>query len=300
MRLAVASGLVGWVGLTLLLSELRWFRRRTLTERLRPFVAGAGGRARPGVLSVASLRDALGPLAASVGGRAARLAGVDEALATRLRRIHADVDPTTFRVHQLGWTGLGAVTAAALGTAAGLPPTVGLGAAAAGAALAFLVVEQQLATRSERWQRRVFLELPVVAEQLGMLLSAGYSLGGAIQRLAERGAGATGRDLALVVDRVRQGLGEVDALREWSARVGVDAVDRLVGVLALDREAGDVGRLVAEEARTVRREAQRERIEAIERRGQQVWIPVTVAALLPGVLFLAVPFVDALQVFSGG
>jgi hypothetical protein len=30
-----------------------------------------------------------------------------------------------------------------------------------------------------------------------------------------------------------------------------------------------------------------------------VWIPVTVAALVPGVLFLAVPFVDALRLFGG-
>jgi hypothetical protein len=30
-----------------------------------------------------------------------------------------------------------------------------------------------------------------------------------------------------------------------------------------------------------------------------VWIPVTVATLLPGVLFMAVPFIEALKVFSG-
>jgi hypothetical protein len=29
-----------------------------------------------------------------------------------------------------------------------------------------------------------------------------------------------------------------------------------------------------------------------------VWIPVTVAALVPGVIFLAVPFIDALRLFT--
>jgi hypothetical protein len=29
-----------------------------------------------------------------------------------------------------------------------------------------------------------------------------------------------------------------------------------------------------------------------------VWIPVTVAALVPGVVFLAVPFIDALRLFA--
>ena len=55
--------------------------------------------------------------------------------------------------------------------------------------------------------------------------------------------------------RIRQGLTEVDALREWAALDRVDALDRLVSVLALNREAGDLGRLIAEEARTIRRDA---------------------------------------------
>lgn len=303
-RLALAAGLVLWAGATLLLAEVRWFRRRSLTERLRPHrpgraVGGGWGGGR-GLLSASSFREVIGPLASSVGARLARGAGVDEALAVRLARVHDPTDPTAFRLRQLGWAGAGSVGGAGFATAASLPPAVGLGTAIAGAALGFLVVEQRLAARSTAWQRRVFLELPVVAEQLGMLLSAGYSLGAAVGRIADRGAGATGRDLRGVVDRIRQGLSEVDALREWAAVVDVDAVGRLVAVLALNREAGDIGRLISEEARSIRGDVQRERIETIEKRGQQVWIPVTVATLVPGVLFLAVPFVDALQVFSGG
>jgi hypothetical protein len=30
-----------------------------------------------------------------------------------------------------------------------------------------------------------------------------------------------------------------------------------------------------------------------------VWIPVTVAALVPGVLFMTIPFVEALRLFGG-
>jgi hypothetical protein len=64
----------------------------------------------------------------------------------------------------------------------------------------------------------------------------------------------------------------------------VGALHRLVGVLALNRQSGDLGRLIGEEARVIRRDVHRELIETIERRGQQVWIPVTVAALVPGVI----------------
>jgi Flp pilus assembly protein TadB len=169
----------------------------------------------------------------------------------------------------------------------------------AGPLLAFLVLEQQLAMASDAWKRRVFLELPVVAEQLAMLLSAGYSLGAALNRLSARGHGCCARDLSRVCGRMRQGLSEVDALREWAALADVEALSRLVPVLALNREASDLGRLLSEEARAIRRDVQRELTATVERRAQQVWIPVTVAALVPGVIFIAVPFIEALKLYSG-
>jgi tight adherence protein C len=45
---------------------------------------------------------------------------------------------------------------------------------------------------------------------------------------------------------------------------------------------------------------QRELVERMEARSQQVWIPVTVAALVPGVIFIAVPFTQALSGFIVG
>ncbi len=299
-RELVASVLLLFVGASLLLSELRWFSRAPLHDRLRAYVPGgmAGRGTSAGVLSVASFREVVGPLARAVGGRAAKLLGVAEELELRLRRVHAPVDVTSFRVRQLGWSALGLSLGVAL-SALTQPP---LGVAAlfvfGGAALAFLLVEQQLAAASARRQRRIFLELPVLSEQLGMLMGAGYSLGGALNRLAARGTGACAQDLAGVCGRIRQGLSEVEALREWATLVDVDALHRLVAVLGLNREATDLGRLVAEEARGIRREVQRELLEQIEQRAQQVWIPVTVATLVPGALLLAVPFMEALRLFS--
>ena len=188
------------------------------------------------------------------------------------------------------------IVAVGLGLAVALAMLAVLGAPL----LAFLVLEQRMATASAAWQRRVFLELPVVAEQLAMLTSAGWSLGAAIGRIATRGTGNCATDLRRVVQRIGQGLGEVEALREWAAAVEVDALDRLVAILSLNREAADLGRLIAEEARAIRRDAQRELIEEIERRNQQVWIPVTVAALIPGTMLMGVPFIDALALFSSG
>ena len=304
MRLLVgAVGACWFAGATLVLGELRWFRRRRLVDRLAPYVSGgatvrANGTTVGTMVSASSFRQVLGPLAAAVGARVARAFGVTEPLAVRLERIHSPLDATAFRVRQLGWAALGLTGAAVLATALPVPGVIALLFVVGGPLLAFLVVEQRLAAESDRWKQRIVLELPVVAEQLGMLLGAGFSLGAALNRLASRGKGACGRDLGRVRGRIRQGLSEVEALREWAAVADVPALHRLVGVLALNRQAGDLGRLIGEEARAVRRDVHRHLVETIERRAQQVWVPVTVATLVPGVIFLSVPFVDALRMFA--
>ncbi len=291
--------LVAWVGVVLVLSELRWFSRAPLAERLRPYAPGGMGRAgRAGVLSVESFREAVGPLSRSVGERLAKLIGVSEDLEVRLRRTHSSLDVTDFRVRQVGYSVAGFGVGALLVVASRPNPVIGLGFILGGPALAFLVQEQKVALASERWQRRLFLELPVMSEQLALLLSAGFSLTAALNRLAQRSSGSCAMDLRRVCLRMRQGLSEADALREWAAIAKVDALDRLVPILALNRDTSDLGRLIAEEARAVRRDVQRELIETAERRSQQVWIPVTVATLVPGVIFIAIPFIDALRFFG--
>lgn len=300
MRLAVASGLALWAGTTLVFSQLRWFSRPSLVERLRPY--GPGGmtlRSRGLVPSVASFREVVRPLCRAAGERVSRALGVSEDLSTRLERIHSPLDSTAFRVRQLGWAASTFAFGAVFTVALRPPPFIAFLLIFGGAALVFLVIEERLAKASEKWKRHVFLELPVLSEQLAMLLSAGFSLGAALNRLAERGHGYATKDLVRVCGRIRQGLSEIDGLREWAVLADVEALDRLIPVLALNREASDLGRLISDEARSIRRDVQRELVETAERRGQQVWVPVTVAALLPGVLFLAVPFMAALDLFSG-
>jgi tight adherence protein C len=299
VQLLALAALALFTGSTLLLSHIRWFRRRPLTDRLAPYVPGGSTVRSTGILvSAETFGQVIGPLARAVGERLARAVGVTEALVVRLERTGSTLDVTAFRVRQLGWAAVGLLVGGGVAVAAGQSGLVALLLIVSGPLIGFLVVEQRLAVASHAWQRRIFLELPVVAEQLGMLLSAGYSLGAGLGRLAARGKGACGRDLQRVVGRIRQGLSETEALREWATVADVDALHRLVAVLALNRHSGDLGRLIAEEARAIRRDVHRGLIETIERRGQQVWIPVTVAALVPGVIFLAVPFVDALSLFA--
>ncbi len=289
---------VGAVGTTLVLSELRRFRRVPMLERLRPYAPASTTMGRSRRLSAGSFSEVVGPLAAWIGDIASTALRMDDDIAARLERIHSPLAATTFRVRQMGSAMMAGLAACALALVVGTPAPFTALLLFGAPTLAFLVHEQRLASASAKWQRGVFLELPVVTEQLGMLLSAGFSLGAALNRLSERGSGCISADLRRVCARVRYGAAEIQALREWAELARVDGLDRLVSILALNHEAGDLGRLIAEEARNIRRDAQRELIETIERRAQLVWIPVTVAALLPGTLFLVVPFLEAMRLFT--
>jgi len=296
----VGSGLVLWVGAALVLSSSRWFSRPPLAERLRPFAADphlATGR-RPGLLSVESFRDVLRPAAASLGEVLGRLTGTED-LATRLARVHSPLDPAAFRVRQVGRAGIGLLVGIAAITALRPPAPVAVLLVLGLPALAFLLVERALQQASVARQRRLATELPVITEQLAMLLASGWSTGGGLQRVAERGTGVGAEDLAVVVGRIRQGLTEAEALHEWRDLADVPAADRLVAVLALQRATTDLGRLLAAEARAIRQDHHRRLIEQLDRRAQQVWIPVTVATLVPGAIFLSIPFIEALRLFTG-
>ena len=190
MRAAILAGVLTWMGATLLLAHARWFARRPLADRLRlytPHAAPTSGRA--GLLSFDSFRDLTGPLARSCGERLSRLFGISEDLSTRLARINSPYDVTAFRVRQFG-AALGALAVGGVVLVATRPPLIiGVLLLLGPPLLAFLVMEQHVAALSAARQRRLFLELPVVSEQLAMLLSAGYSLGAALNRIAARGRG---------------------------------------------------------------------------------------------------------------
>jgi Flp pilus assembly protein TadB len=300
MTRVVAIATLGlWVGATLLLSQHPRFSRPTLTHRLAPYLPG-DAKHRLGLMpfSFESMRELAEPFAALLGGRIARGFGISEPLDQRLRRVHSELDGSGFRMRQLGLA-VGFLVAASIIALALRPPApVSLLLLVSAPLIGFLGAEQALSQRSQRWQRRLFLELPVVSEQIAMLLSAGFSLGAALHRVTERGNGACAADLARALRRVAQGVDTATALREWAELAQVPAVERLTSVLALNHQASNLDRLMADETEALRREVQRELIASIEKSAQAVWIPVTVATLLPGTIFLAVPFFEAMRLFG--
>lgn len=298
-RLTPLLALVSWAGVTLVLSTSRWASRPRLVARLDPYVRGPVARPAGPADRSGSLSAPLVALLAGLADSANPFAGARPDVATRLARAHLEVDPGRLRAQQAAAGTVGFAAAGIVSLSLALPAPVTALLVVAVPTVAFLWPIHRLEAAARRRRERLALELPVVAEQIGMLLATGHSLGGALDRLARRGSGVAADDLADVVVRIRQGLDEHEALAEWAGLVGLPALDRFVAVLALHRHAGDLGQLIAGEADAMRRDAHRGLLELIERRAEQVWIPVTVATLVPGLLFLAVPFVHALDRFGG-
>ena len=117
MRTAVLASLGLWIGATLLLSELRWFKRPRLAERLRAYHPGTPDVRSGHLLSASSFRDVIGPLSRALGERIAKVFGVGEDLARRLERIHSPLDVTAFRVRQVGWAAAALIAALVLALA---------------------------------------------------------------------------------------------------------------------------------------------------------------------------------------
>ncbi len=300
-RLPIFIVLLVSCGSWLLLREMRWFRRVGLTDRLRPYLAGGStSPSTPIDRSMASFTSALTPSIQAIGDRVASLFGSTESLGRQLERVHSPLSPAAFRLRQIGWCVIGFALGSLVAVSVRPPALFTMLLVVGAPTIIFLLLELELTHQSTQWRRQITLELPVVSEQLAMLLSSGFSLGAGLNRLSTRSSGTIARDLRRVVNRIQQGLDETQALREWSDLANVPALDRLISVLAMNRAASDLGRLITDEARVCRADVHRELIERIERRGQQVWIPVTVATLVPGVLFLAVPFAQALQIFASG
>jgi len=290
--LAATSLLVGWAGTALLLDCVPWFRTQPLHRRLAPYRSDEGGVSAAGQSAAQELLD----LAAD---RVAAVLGMKGTLSERLDRAGVAAAPAVVRARRFVSVVVATLLTAAVVVAIGSGWLVALALVAAVAVGTLVADEARLAVLARRRAEQVRGELPVVAEQLGMLMSAGYSLPAALQRLAQRGNGAVADGLAQVVRRLRQGESERDALESWARSTGVDGAKRLVKVLTIHRQAGDLGQLISDEARLVRAEHHRALLESIARRGQLVWIPVTVATLVPGLVVLAVPFASAMSQITG-
>ncbi len=297
-RLDAFLGLLCFMGLVLSFSGFRRFNREPLPVRIYPYVPSRRvGRAPADPTS--ALTAVLSPMAETFGSALSQVTGIHTDLAARLSAAGRTESASEFRLSQftraLVGFGLSAVIVLSLRPNAFVALALLIGAPT----LAALAQEQRLESAIQARRERVEAELPIVAEQIAVLLASGMSLGATLERISVRGTGEIAAEMTVVMRQVRQGGTETEALRGWADRSDSEGVERLVAVLAMHRDASDLGAMLATESRSIRAAAHRQLVASIERRAQLVWVPVTVATLVPGLILIGVPFVSAMTQLTG-
>lgn len=295
--IAVAA-LLG-AGTTLILSTMPWFRHSDLMTRISPYLPDRG-RGIESRRTQIGLRETLEPTLEQLGRRLNRALGIVTDLPVRLRRAGIVMDPYDFRLRQMLFGLISVIVATVVWVATPISTVLGLVVLVGAPIGTVLGMEQWLDRRIGQRTTRLVAELPVVIEQLGMLVSAGFSLTSGVAHIAGRGSGVVADDFRAVTREIRHGTPPSEAFDSWATISGTSAVERVVAVLALNSEASDLGALISMEARSIRASTHRGLLETIEKRSQLVWIPVTVATLVPGLIFLAVPFYAAMSRVTGG
>lgn len=294
LRMFMLAAVVFFGGVALVLSQLRWFKRPSLVERLTPFVV-----TNTASQTTSNIGNAFLPDFEALAGKLAAALGIKTSVALRLARAKETRGVGEFRSKQLIHVLIAFASSLVLMSLL-RPSAVVMVLFALGIPfLVFLISEQRLTAKAERNTRTILDELPTFSEQLAMLLDAGYSLGAAINRIATRRAGLIGADMVGVHERTQLGVSVTQAFHEWADVYDIAELNRLAAVLQVGSDAGDLGRLVSDEASQIRRELHRRHLQVIEKQSQQVWIPVTVATLIPGVILLIIPFLAALDLFTG-
>lgn len=282
IRLEAAALIMAWAGATVLLGLTNRCGSLGLPARWRRYQRGQGAPA-----PWPSPDSRIGHWLAVEGvGRAA--------LAEQLRQAGSSLSPTEFRAHQLRSAILSTMAAGAVAGVLRLPAFVGLAALLTPGPTAVLLSNGAMTARARRHRRQVQECLPTMAQMLTAQLCSGSSLSKALVHLAGSGQGPLKADLLHICSRISQGMGELAALSEWAGGMSSAGAIRLVETLRAATHSGDLARLVRMEGRNLSEEAHRRRLAIIERRAQQVWIPVAVATLVPGAVLLLVPFVSAL------
>ncbi len=301
----LAAGLVQGLGLWLMFVRLPPMRRPTFAERVEPQLRSVASRS--GLLAQEETGALFGPL-----GRIFRLLVSDavtrlgranisvKGLASRLERAGRSESPLEFRAIQLLWTGAGMVVGLALSlillwqghanVMGGLSLTGGLMLGG------YLGCDYLLGVRIKRRQSLILAEFPALAELMALAVGAGESAGSALDRVARQSRGELSGEFSKIVAQTRAGTPLVEALGEFSDRLGIPALARFVDGISVAVNRGtplaDVLRAQAQDVRDV---AKRELMEAAGRKEIAMMVPLVFGVLPLTVIFAVFPGLALLQ-----
>jgi Flp pilus assembly protein TadB len=164
-------------------------------------------------------------------------------------------------------------------------------------AVAFPVVNDQL--RKAKITKAIDANLALDIEKMAVYLSAGLSITSAIARLSKNSTiacRALFEDLNL---SLASGVELSEALAILQITFNSDSLHRFCIILESGLWGGNLPRAARHEAQSQRVDAHRQALALMEKNSQKIWIPITIAALVPGIILIFIPFLSILRTVSG-
>lgn len=141
--------------------------------------------------------------------------------------------------------------------------------------------------------------LPLYIEQISSFVASGLSIQSALDRYPKTIKGPWSVPSLRISAEIRRGANPGRAMGLVVAQYRLDDFGHLIRLLEANYSSPELPALLDEQSRSLRRRQQLELTEKLSKRAQAVWIPVSVAALVPGIIFVMIPFVSALHAFGG-
>ena len=185
-------------------------------------------------------------------------------------------------------------------TAIGMVPVkaallVGLGLLGIPAAIALRVIRNRtLAIRA------IEGAMPAEIEKLAVYLAGGYSLVGAITRVAERTKSPCAEIFEIIARGLKGGAEISVAVGQARELFEAPSLGRLANVLEGALYGADLVKAARSEAAAQRAAIHRLALAEMEKNSQKIWIPITIAALVPGIVLIFVPFVAVMKADTSG
>lgn len=154
--------------------------------------------------------------------------------------------------------------------------------------------------RSTRIGRTLGATLTELVELTSILVNSGRSVNSALRRVAQDDAHPWSPHLRNVLSAADRGGIVGEELVKLANVVDVPNFERFAELVRLHVNTPELGQLLHAELSTLRRNRHLKLVETLEIRSQLVWIPVSIAILIPGTILLAIPLINSLKFFSAG
>lgn len=145
-------------------------------------------------------------------------------------------------------------------------------------------------------ESRMLAEFPAIAELLALSVSAGESTLGALERVSRVADGVLAEQFQAVLARTKSGVSLIQALQEFSDRVGVSHISRFVDGMVVALERGTpLAEVLRAQAQDVRDEDKRELMEIAGRKEIAMMVPLVFLVLPLSVIFAVFPGIAVLN-----